>query len=74
MFIYFCFFVCLFVCWFQFLDSPSQKFTLSDFHQEVAFNQYFYLYQDFMFLCAFLSICLSVFGVQITPELINRSL
>ena len=73
MFIYFCFFVCLFVC-FNFLTVHHKKFTLSDFHQEVAFNQYFYLYQEFMFLCAFLSICLSVFGVQITPELMNRSL
>ena len=27
-----------------------------------------------MFLCAFLSICVSVFGVEITPELMNRSL
>ena len=46
----FCFF---FVCLFQFLDSPSQKFTLSNFDQEVAFNQYFYLYQEFMFVVCF---------------------
>ena len=52
-----------FVCLFQFLDSPSQKFTLSNFDQKVTFNQYLYLYQEFMFLCAFLSICLPVFGV-----------
>ena len=43
----------LFVCLFQFLDSPSQKFTLSNFDQEVAFNQYFYLYQEFMFVVCF---------------------
>ena len=42
-----------FVCLFQFLDSPSQKFTLSNFDQEVAFNQYFYLYQEFMFVVCF---------------------
>ena len=39
-----------FFCLFQFLDSQSQKFTLSNFDQEVAFNQYFYLYQEFMFV------------------------
>ena len=33
-------------CVFQFLDIPSQKNTLSDFHQKVAFNQYFYLHQE----------------------------
>ena len=37
---------------FQFLDSPSQKITMRDFHQEVTFKQYFYLHQQFMFLCA----------------------
>ena len=42
-----------FVCLFQFLDSPSQKFTLSNFDQEVAFNRYFYLYQEFMFVVCF---------------------
>ena len=47
---------CLFVSVFFF-------FFFFDFHQEVAFNQYFYLYQEFMFLCAFLSVCLSIFGV-----------
>ena len=35
-----------------------KNFTPSDFHQEVAFAQYFYLNQD-LFLCAHLSICLS---------------
>ena len=45
--------VFFFVCLFQFLDSPSQKFTLSNFDQEVAFNQYFYLYQEFMFVVCF---------------------
>ena len=55
MFIYFCF---LFS--FNFLTVNLKKVTLSDFHQEVAFNQYFYLDQEFMFLCTFLSICLSV--------------
>ena len=49
---FFCFFF-FFVCLFQFLDSPSQKFTLSNFDQEVAFNQYFYLYQKFMFVVCF---------------------
>ena len=33
------FFSFFFVCLFQFLDSPSPKFTLSNFDQEVAFNQ-----------------------------------
>ena len=36
---------------FQFLDSPSQKITMHDFHQEVTFKQNFYLHQQFMFLC-----------------------
>ena len=49
----FCFFVVFFVCLFKFLDSPSQKFTLSNFDQEVACNQYFYLYQEFMFVVCF---------------------
>ena len=60
MFIYFCFFFFFFcflffffVCLFQFLDSPSQKFTLSNFDQEVACNQYLYLYQEFMFVVCF---------------------
>ena len=46
---------CLFISvfFFNFLTVHHKKFTLSDFHQEVAFNQYFYLYQEFMFLCAF---------------------
>ena len=56
MFIYFCF-----LFRFNFLTVHHKKFTLSDFHQEVAFNQYFYLHQEFMFLCSFLSVCLSVF-------------
>ena len=51
MFIYFWFFF-VFFC-FNFLTVHHKKFTLSDFHQEQAFNQYFYLYQEFMFLCAF---------------------
>ena len=50
---FFFFFFFFFVCLFQFLDSPSQKFTLSNFDQEVAFNQYFYLYQEFMFVVCF---------------------
>ena len=56
-------FLVFFVCLFQFLDSPSQKFTLSNFDQEVAFNQYFYLYQEFMFVVCFfvyLSACFCV--------------
>ena len=47
---------------FQFLDSPSQKITMRNFHQEVTFKQYFYLYQQLMFLfanCFF--ICLGFF-------------
>ena len=48
----------IFSFFFQFLDSPSQKITMHDFHQEVTFKQYFYLHQEFMFLCAN---CLSVF-------------
>ena len=51
--VFFLFFFLFFVCLFQFLDSPSQKFTLSNFDQEVAFNQYFYLYQEFMFVVCF---------------------
>ena len=36
---------------FQFLDSPSQKITMHDFHQ-VTFKQYFYLQQQFnVFVC-----------------------
>ena len=36
---------------FQFLDSPSQKITMCDFHQ-VTFKQYFYLHQQFnVFVC-----------------------
>ena len=47
---------------FQFLDSPSQKITMRDFHQEVTFKQYFYLHHQFMFLCAnCLIVFLSVF-------------
>ena len=42
-----------FFCLFQFLDGPSQKFTPNNFDQEVAFNQYFYLYQEFMFVVCF---------------------
>ena len=45
---YFCF---IFSFFFQFLDSPSQKITKHDFHQEVTFKQNFYLHQQFMFLC-----------------------
>ena len=37
---------------FQLLDRPSQKITMRDFHQEVTLKQYFYLHQQFMFLCA----------------------
>ena len=60
--VFFCF--VFFVCLFQFLDSPSQKFTLSNFYQEVAFNQYFFTStRNLCLLCAFLSICLPVFGV-----------
>ena len=54
-----CLFISVFFC-FNFLTVHHKKFTLSDFHQEVAFNQYFYLYQEFMFLCVFfvyLSVC-----------------
>ena len=47
----------LFVC-FNSLTVHHKKFTLCDFHQEVAFNQYFYLHQQFMFLCAcFILLC-----------------
>ena len=68
--------VFIFSFFFQFLDSPSQKITMRDFHQEVTFKQYFYLHQQFMFLCAnCLSICLGFcVCVWITPELMNRSL
>ena len=74
--------VFIFSFFFQFLDSPSQKITMRDFHQEVTFKQYFYLHQQFMFLCAnclpiclggfFLCVCVCV-CVKITPELMNRS-
>ena len=66
--VFFCFF---FVCLFQFLDSPSQKFTLSNFDQEVAFNQYFYLYQEFMFVVCFfvyLSACFWCLDYSRTDE------
>ena len=54
MFIYFCFLFC-----FNFLTVHHKKFTLSDSHQEVTFNQYFYLYQEFMFCVLFcLFVCL----------------
>ena len=39
----------MFSFFFQFLDIPSQKITMRDFHQEVTFKQYFYLHQQFMF-------------------------
>ena len=45
---YFCF---IFSFLFQFLDSPSQKITMRDFHQ-VTFKQYFNLQQQFnVFVC-----------------------
>ena len=45
--------VFMFSFFFQFLDRPSKKITMSDFYQEVTFKQYFfYLTQQFMFLCA----------------------
>ena len=46
---YFCF---IFSFFFQYLDSPSQKITMHDFPQGVIFKQYFYLHQQFIFLCA----------------------
>ena len=45
----------LFILFFQFLDSPSQKITLREFHQEVAFNQYFTSTRS---LCFCLLVCL----------------
>ena len=70
----------MFSFFFQYLNSPSQKITMRDFHQKVIFKQYFYLHQQFIFLCAnclivslfilfFLCVC-----VYITLELMNRSL
>ena len=57
---------------------------MRDFHQEVIFKQYFYLHQQFIFLCAnclivslllffffFFCVCVCVY---ITLELMNRSL
>ena len=71
----------IFSFFFQYLDSPSQKITMRDFHQEVIFKQYFYLHQQFIFLCAnclivslfffFFFWCVCVY---ITLELMNRSL
>ena len=55
MFIYFCFLFC-----FNFLTVHHKKFTLSAFHQEVAFNQYFLpLPGVYSFVCFFvyLSVC-----------------
>ena len=55
---------------FQFLDSPSQKITMRDFHQ-VTFKQYFYLQQQFnVFVCLlfiffilfYLLFCVCVWG------------
>ena len=46
------YFYFIFSFFFQFLDSPSQEITMRDFHQEVTFKQYFYLHQQFIFLCA----------------------
>ena len=66
-----CLFISGFFCLFQFLDSPSQKFTLSNFDQEVAFNQYFYLYQEFMFVVCFfvyLSACFCCLDYSRTNE------
>ena len=63
---------------FNFLTVHQKKFTLSDFHQEQAFNQFFYLYQEFMFLCPFMPICLFlVFRLRTSElelELMNRYL
>ena len=56
--------VFIFSFFFQFLDSPSQKFTLSNFHK-VTFKQYFYSTRSLCF-CAIivcLFVCMSVFGV-----------
>ena len=69
--LFICFFGFFFVCLFQFLDSPSKKFTLSNFDQEVAFNQYFYLYQEFMFVVCFfvyLSACFWCLDYSRTTE------
>ena len=56
----------LFVC-FNSLTVHHKNLPI-DFHQEVAFNQYFYLHQQFMFcvlVCLFLCLFLGVFGEQI---------
>ena len=57
--------VFIFSFFFQFLDSPSQKFTMSDFHQEVTFKLYFTSTSSLCFwvqiVCLF--VCLSVFSV-----------
>ena len=34
--------VFIFYFFFQFLDRPSKKITMSDFYQEVTFKQYFF--------------------------------
>ena len=38
-----CYYCFIFSFFFQFLDSPSQKITMHDFHQEVTFKQYFFV-------------------------------
>ena len=67
--VYSSFLLILFLFYFLFfLSIPRRsitKITMRDFNQEVTFKQYFYLHQQFMFLCAncFLSICLFFFVV-----------
>ena len=71
----------MFSFFFQFLDIPSQKITMRDFHQEVTFKQYFYLHQQFM-LCVlivylsvnFVCVCVCVCVCLDYSRTNNRSL
>ena len=55
--------VFFFFFFFQFLDSPSQKFTLSILTKKWLLTNIFTSTRSLCLLCAFLSICLPVFGV-----------
>ena len=59
-FVYFCFLFLSFFFSFNSLTFHHENVPPSNFHQEVAFDQYFYFHQEFMFLCACLPICLPV--------------
>ena len=54
----------IFSFFFQFLDSPSEKFTMSDFHQEVILSNILPPPAVHVFVCklfVYLSVCFLVF-------------